>query len=60
MKFGQKLLIFVLGSMIVDGIYIAIGNAIAAMDKKNYADPTETKVDRKGFVHLKNDDYVVE
>ena len=60
MKFGQKLLIFIIGSMIVDGIYMVIGNAIEAMDKKNYVDPTETKVDRKGFVHLKTDDYVVE
>lgn len=60
MKFGQKLLIFVLGSMIVDGIYMVINNVIDNMDKKNYVDPTETKVDRKGFVHLKTDDYVVE
>lgn len=60
-KFGQKLLVFIIGSLIVDGIYYAMTNIMEGKDiLGNEPDPKKTRVDREGRVHLGTNDYLVE
>ena len=60
-QLGQKLLIFVIGSLIVDGICAATVNVMNGKDIFGRdPDPRKTVVDAKGHVHLGTDDYQVE
>ena len=58
---GQKLLVFVIGSLIVDGICAAVVNVMNGKDIfGNDIDSNKTRVDMRGRVHLGTDDYSVE
>lgn len=60
-QLGQKLLVFVIGSLIVDGICFAVTNVMEGKDIfGNEPDSAKTRVDMKGRVHLGTDDYLVE
>ena len=60
-QLGQKLLVFVLGSLIVEGICYAVSNVIGGMDiPRCETDPKKTRVDKNGKIHLGTDDYLVE
>lgn len=60
-QFGKKLLLFVVGNLIVEGIVHAVANVMDGKDiLGNERDPSKTRVDTNGKVHLGTDDYVVE
>lgn len=60
-KLGQKLLVFVIGSLIVDGICYVVTNLMDGKDIfGNEPDPKKTRVDTKGRIHLGTEDYLVE
>lgn len=60
-KLGQRLLVFIVGSLIVDGIYYAISNVMDGKDILGHnIDRKETKVDWRGRIHLGENDYLVE
>ena len=60
-QLGQKILVFVVGSLIVEGICYAVGNIIGGLDTTgNEPDPTKTRVKKDGTIYLGTDDYLVE
>ena len=60
-QFGKKLLLFVIGNLIVEGIVCAVTNMMEGKDiLGNEPDPKKTRVDRKGTIFLGTDDYEVE
>ena len=60
-QFGKKLLLFVVGNLIVEGIICAVTNVMEGKDiLGNEPDPRKTRADMKGKIHLGTDDYLVE
>lgn len=60
-QFGKKLLVFVIGNLIVDGIIYAATNLMEGKDiLGNKQETVKTKVDMKGRVHLGTDDYQID
>ena len=59
-KLGQSLLVYVIGSLLVEGIVLVVNNLMEGKDILGHEpDPKKTRVDTNGKVHLGTDDYLV-